>query len=309
MYSGVPTIWAAELTSALLRRCALDMRANSTVHEALADGAVIANLPSVVNNGRQITDPYDSAADTRQQGIQCICIGNGGTTTITGPGGSVQVPAPKPHIGSDASLKSYIPFVCVPIGSDITGSDRARFCLRITLFIGGQLYAAYFGMFLPAVIGGPTLNERIVTNNGDGTTTVVDSSFTPSIDNIRLQNPIVQGSNQNVYLSADYPDAVVFTQQDCQRMQDAAALIFGDAAFAVINEVAVCTGVAKPVNQQYSTDGTQTLTPINPTGAPLELVACRVSSFLYANQSAVGSTGFTINLNTGVSDPLYGRES
>lgn len=306
MYTGVPTLWGADIMTALARGNPHDVLPHTTMQEVLADGVLVPNQPTVPTSGMQVTDPYNYLTDTRDIRVQCICIGNKGHTILDLGGGAPPTFIPKPHLATDAALYGMIPFVCLPIADDLTGSDRARFRLRKTLTINGDLYVAYYGRSLAAPITAPELLIRTVLPDDAG---VITSTYVPTVNNQRLVDPDLDGPNEEVYVSAHYVDQVIFTEQDCIWLTDAATLLFGSPYLGFFTEVAVCTGVDKPVIQRYPNSGTQTPIAVNPVGAPMELVAAQPVSFIYAEGKAVGSTGFTIGINTAITEPLYGRET
>lgn len=306
MYTGVPTLWGAAIVTALARGNPHDVLPHTTMQEVMADGVLVPNQPSVPTRGMQTVPAYNYLTDTKDIRVSCICIGHKGHTTLNVGGGMPDTFVPKPHLATDAALYGMIPFVCLPIADDLTGADRARFRLRKTLEIDGDLYVAYFGRVLTLPITSPELLIRTVLPDDGG---VVTATYVPNINNQRLSDPDIGGSNEEVYVSANYVDQVQFTEQDCIWMTDAAMLLYGTPYLGFITEIAVCTGVDKAVTQQYPESGTQTPTAVNPVGAPMELVATQPVSFIYANNTAVGSTGFTIGINTAISEPLYGRET
>ena len=304
MYTRIPTIWGAALTSALNGRQPLDVPPFTTLNEVLEDSALISQIPSQPTRGMQVTDPYDYLTDTSQMGVRGFCIGNGGHVFNSGGGGLVPSFSPKPHLATDAALYRMLPFVIRPIGSDLVGVDRARFRLRRTLEISGDLYVAYY----MRVVDRPSLSPpmKIKTIDLVGDVTIAD--YIPNVNNLRLADPDIGAVNPEVYVYTETIETVTFTQQDIDWIVEACELLYGRADQAIISEVGLCIGVDKPVTDQYPNTGVQT--PTSFVGIPpTEIVACQISSFSFLDKSVYTSSGFTFTINTGVSEPLYGRET
>lgn len=304
MYTRIPTVWGGALISAQMGRQPLDILPYTTLNEVLEDPVLIPQIPAQPTRGMQITAPYDYLTDTSQLGIRCFCIGNGGHRFNSGGGGLVPSFSPNPHLATDAALYRMIPFVIRPVGADLSGTDRARFRLRRTIEIAGDLYVAYYGRVLPRPNISPPIKLRTVDTSGD----VTVSDYIPNVNNLRLPMPDPGAVNPEVYVYTETIETIVFDQQDIDWIVEACELLYGRADQAFISEVGLCTGVDKPVTEFYPTSGAQVPAPFTGT-APLETVACQIAAFSYLDKSVYSSAGFSFTLNTGVSEPLYGREN
>lgn len=299
MSLGTPTIWNAVFTTAKARGLAINIPPNSTVNEAISDSVLVPFQPGVSTLGMEMPDEYNYTTDSAGLKVSLFCIGNGGHRQVNGGVGVVPIFTQKPHRATDAALYHMIPFVVKPVDYDLTGAARARFRLRRTLEIGGELYAAYFGRVLPEATGDIDMKEVILP--GDGSQT--ESTFTPTINNLRITEPPLTGSTETVYVTAQYIESFTFDAQDIAWLEEACMLLYGDVNYARISEVAICTGVDKPVAQVYPTSGVQT--PVAPSGPPrFETVGCQVYTFNFVEHRVAGSSPFTWAVNTAVSEPM-----
>jgi hypothetical protein len=300
MYIGTPTIWNISLGTSRARGIPYRIPQFSTINEALADPILFPLIPSDPNRGMQITDDYDYTTDSELVKLTLFCIGNRGLTPVIGNGNLPPSNLPKPHASTDAALYGQVPFVIKPVTNDLTGTDRARFRLRRTLEIDGELYAAYYGRVLPVVTAEV---ERVVevTLPGQATQTSV---FTPTVNNLRLTDPDVSGNNTYTAVRANYRDALTFTAQDVLWFEEAAELLFGSASYARFSEVAICTGVDKLINARYP-DAGGAVTPLN--SSYYESVGVQVYTFNSTEIVAYGSQGFVLDVDSGASELLFAR--
>lgn len=300
MLLGTPTIWNMSLVTARARGLKHLIPQYSTVNEALVDPLLFPELPSNSNAGMQVAEDYDNTLDTEKLKMYLFCIGNGGLSTINGGLSGVVINVPKPHACTDAALYHQIPFVVRPITNDLTGADRRRYRLRRTLEIEGELYAAYFGRVLPMAAGSVDMVLEM-TPSGQPSST---STFLPTVNNIRLTDPDVSGNNSITTIRASYVESIEFTAQDVTWLEDACSLLYGNPAYARISEIAVCTGVDKPVIGSYGPNGTGYQAVTNGYN---EAVGVQVATFNCTEIVAYGTNGFTIDSDTGSGETLFAR--
>lgn len=299
-YTGVTTIYSAALQTSLHRGNPHDIWPNSTIPESLA---LKPEVIAAGNAGMWITTPY-SFAETRSLKACCVCIGNGGHRLRTELGVTIPTFEPRPHMATDAGLFNQIPFVVKPIDSDLNATDRARFCLRRTMRIGGQLYVAYFGRVLSELdLAAPDIAKRVITSSSDVSQPWLPTSadLTPA-----LTDTDPTGSTNEVYVTASYSDQITFTEQDIAWLREACLLLYGSERYAYISEIAVCTGVKHAVTNRYDNAGSTT----SAFSGANEYVGVQASSYTYAAWDAQAhATGFNFAVNTAVTEPLLGREN
>jgi len=272
---------------------------NSTLNETLVDPAVVPYQPTVITQGMEIVDPYDPVNDVADLKLRLLVIGNKGHRFVTGV--SVPYTTEVPHKATDAGLYGLIPFVIRPVANDLTTVERQLYRLRKTLLIDGVLYAAYFARVFDISGVAPSL---MLTNIVDGTP--VTTAFTPSINNLRPLRPDIGIGNDGSYLNVSSPLTMAFSDVETAALKDACARLYGDENFAIVSEIAFCTGVDKDVLERYPNSGTQTPVPVTP-GTYTEAVAvqCNMIASVYY-PVATTNAGFDFGFELGATEPLFG---
>ena len=219
-----------------------------------------------------------------------FCIGNGGHQLATGTGG-VALIEEVPHLATDAGLYSYLPFILRAINNDIPAGTQAAYALRKQITVAGQQYFAYYLKRIPtnaSVIG---LTLETVNN---GTTTSV--AFTPTAANLTPTPPVINNTGVNVltsqYVNVSATMPMVFTQQECTELLNAATILYGDPAYAIISEMGICSGVDYPITLS--------------TGVTfIEAIAVQICSFINTmHVIQYTATGITGSYQVGSNDPL-----
>ena len=219
-----------------------------------------------------------------------FCIGNGGHQLATGTGG-VALIEEVPHLATDSGLYSYLPFILRAINNDIPAATQAAYAMRKQITVGGQQYFAYYLKRIPtsgSVVG---LTLETVSN---GTTTSV--AFTPTASNLAPTPPVINNSGVNV-LASQYANVsatmpMVFTQQECTELLNAATILYNDPAYAIISEIGICSAV----------DYSITLS----TGVSfMEAIAVQICSFINTmHVIQYTATGINGSYQVGSNDPL-----
>ena len=229
--------------------------------------------------------------------LYTIGIGNKGATYDVGQGNYI-LTTPVPHLPHHASLYNHLPFVVRPASDDLSPGERLLYRMRVPLQIGGNPFFAYYlRVFdLDAVV--PSVELRSVV---DGV--ITNTPFTPSQSDLAPTHPVLSQSGANQSLipgDGDYlvsTAKVIFTlnQQDITHIREACQLIYGDPRYAVINELAVCTGIDKIVSGQLGG------TTINYT----ESVATQIAAHISQSHTLTSSSSeVTLALNVGSVEPL-----
>ena len=277
----------------------------STGVGALNTATIIPQLPASLTRAMQVAPVYDAAADTGNIRQQYFCIGNGGHRFIQGP--DPLAPAytsPIPHRATDSGLYRMIPFLIRNLsGADLSIGDRAKYRLRRVIEVGGQFYAAYYAKKLDFTGVAPELT-RVDYNAGNP----VSAAFAPNINNLNPTQPSDSTvvANSGSYVSVRASLSIPFTADEVAELLAAMQTIYGNENFAVISEVALCTGVDKLCTHEYTNAASPVsneITVNNPTEAVGVQVATHISTYyplVYANSGL----GFTMDL--GATEPLFG---
>jgi hypothetical protein len=172
-----------------------------------------------------------------------VGIGNKGASYEVTTNGYV-LTTPIPHLPRHASLYNFIPFIVRDINDDISSTERLKYRLRVPMTIEGVTYVAYYLRALTINDLIPTVELRNVDNE-----TITTTAFSPTLSDLS-PTPVVISNEDIANPNGDYlvsTAKVDFTlnQSDITNILDACNLIYGDPRYAVIKEIAVCTGVDK----------------------------------------------------------------
>lgn len=302
-YNNVPTIYGSAVQTAQNLGLLLDIPQYSTINEVLGNALAIPqqNPGGVTTLGMQTADAYNFGSDQQDIKFQYLVIGNGGHRFIQGSVGTVPYSSPIPHSAIDSGLFHMIPWIACPVTDDLSPTDRAQFRLRQTLTVDGVLTAFYFAKKINYGSTSPLLTITTVTGGVETTT-----AFSPTINNLIPTQPVIGATNSGEKASVDTVVNINLSAEDVLNIQNACALLYGDANQAIISELAICSGVDKPITHLYPNTGAQTPSPIVGS-TTMEAVACQVACFISTyRQLSVDTGGVTIGFDIGVSEPLFG---
>lgn len=300
----VRTVYGADLQTARHLGRPHEIQQYTTINEAINDSVLNTHLPAVVTRGMEVTAAYDANVDTQNLNLRVFCIGNGGHANVAGPTGGVPYTRPVPHKASDAGLYHQIPFVVrqlSPINEDLDVTQRAKYRLRRTIEVGGNLYAAYFGKVLDF---STTITEKLLLTTVNGVTT--QAPFVPTVNNLRPQAPTLSSPTTGTFLEVSAGTVIPFTAEEVRWLREACDLLYLDENYAIISEIALCSGVDKEVTQKYPNSGTQTLAPS--VGGPFyETVACQANVHISTYHPMVfNNSGLDLSYDVGATEPLFG---
>lgn len=275
----------------------------TTINEGLDDAQIIPYQPSSATLGMEYANSYDFANDSRDIKVQYFCIGFGGHRGVNGPVNGITKIDPIPHKTTDSGLYNILPFVIRPIGDDLSVEERRNLRLRKTMLIDGELYVGYFARKLDVEDTSPELKITSVSN-GQETTTL----FTPSASNMKPTKPSVGVENDGTYAHVSGNIQIEFTQTDVLWFREAIELLYGDPGYAIISEIAICSGVDKLITQRYPQTGVQT--SVSVTGETIkEAVGTQPVAFISTfHTTEATSDGVSLGFDLGATEPLYGSE-
>jgi len=222
------TCYAAKLQTSLWIGVPVDIDANSTLNEKFNVATNIA-----LNS----TDlPH----------MQYLAIGNGGHRMEASGSNSVSVPVPLQHKATDAALYNHLPFILRPVSNDITAGVRENYALRKVINIDGDEYVAYYLKRMDLDSVSPVLKHVNIENNIETST-----GFTPSAANLNPVPPtVITGgavpTEGNFILATALLDFNL-TPFDIEEIKNAANILYGSEDYAIISEIATCSGVDKVV--------------------------------------------------------------
>lgn len=217
-------------------------------------------------------------------------IGNGGHTTAMGAG-NIPLIRSVEHLATDAALYNHLPFVLRTVDNDLTQAERTKYALRKQITVDSTPYIAYYLKRIDVASGIPQLKLQ-TTNNGVTST----STFVPSATNLSPTPPALSESNVNTlksqYAIVSQPIPFSLTAAEVAEILNAAAIIYGDEAYAVISEMSLCSGEDKAITL---------------AGGDVfnEAVAVQCCSFISTfHMLAASRTGITGTLELGSAEPL-----
>lgn len=222
-----------------------------------------------------------------------IGIGNKGMSYESVAGNFILTTA-IPHLARHAANYNFIPFIARPINNDITAQERIKYRLRVPTTIGGQQYVVYYLRTLDLANVVPTIelrnvNEGIITN----------TPFVPDLSDLSPVQPVLSNPNLNNpngdYLVSTAKITFLLNQADITNIMEACELLYGDARYAVINEICLVTGVDKIQSGVFG--GT--------TSNYTDVIAAQVAAFISQNHILTNSTAeIEVGLNVGSVEPL-----
>ncbi len=233
--------------------------------------------------------------------LQYVGIGNGGHQMVIGAN-NIAVPQPIQHSPTDAALYNQLPFVLRLPSNDLTPAQMAGYRLRTLVTYGGVQYIAYYlkVLNLANTAAGITSDVPSMLYNTVSNGSVTSTGFVPSASNLNPTPPSINTSGV-VSTTGDYVAAtakVPFTMSlfDISEFLNVANIIYGDPSYAIISEIALCSGIDSAVT------GTFNGISQNYTEAMVVQVMTFISSF-YAAQFT--NSGINLLMDVGAVEPLF----
>ncbi len=160
--------------------------------------------------------------------------------------GANNIPKPEPiqHRSRDAACYTHLPFVMREITNDLSPAERAKYGLRRQEVWHGLQYYVYYLKRID--LSGVELEAEYVTVNGDQETPV---PFGPNSGDLNPVPPDISSTGVNVvtgdYLQATSKLDLSLDKWDADELKNVATIVYGDAGYAIISEIALCSGIDK----------------------------------------------------------------
>lgn len=270
------TVYGAALQTATLLGQPVNIPAGSTLNEKLG-------IQSNIAVGSDQTPRMRYAA-----------VGNGGHRMVMGSN-NISKPEPIQHRSTDAALYNQLPFVLRTQDNDLTATEREKYGLRRIEQHDGVSYIAYYLKRLDYASVVPQMQYNTVLN---GVTTT--TAFVPNNSNLNPVPPDLSSTGVNV-TTGDYVTAVAnlpFTLDagEVAELINVSNVIYGDPGYAIISEVALCSGVDKVVATQALGGATFNFD---------EVIGVQVVSFVNGFFAmSFSNSGLNVVLGVGASEPL-----
>lgn len=269
-----------------------------TIYGAYIQTCQLLGLPLTIKEHTTLNEKFNihsevMLANTDIPRMKYVCIGNGGHKTIIGADGIAKI-EPIQHMPRNAALYNHMPFVLRQPNNDLNAAERMNYRLRRLEFHDEKPYIAYYGkalnlndtipqMDLKSVVDGVTYTTPFDPNNGDLNPTPPDLSNT----GVNLT------TGDYIFCSAKVPFEM--TAQEVEEYLNVANIIYGDEAYAMISEIALCTGVDRSVMGDFN----------GVSSAYVDAIGVQVANFVsafYAMQ--FNNNGINMLLNVGSVEPL-----
>lgn len=272
---------------------------NRTIYGVQLQICQSRHAPFVILNNTTLNEKFDVLPDLAPApkdypSLDYWAIGRGGHYNYKG-GDGADLTGSYYHEADHAALYEHLPFVLRPIDNDLTVAERAKYGLRVIKTYHGKQYIGYYLKRLPPVTTSPKL---LKVTTVDGVQTVTD--FVPSASDL---SPVpVLPTNSGVTdltgssLTTSENIRCELNQQEIDEVVNACIIIYGNAAYAAISEIALVQGKDK-VTASTDFEGTA----FNYT----EVIGAQCNSLYCAEPDNIRSSRqFDITFDIGVSDSL-----
>lgn len=230
---------------------------------------------------------------TDKLSVQYVAIGNGGHKSVVGKD-NLALFNSIPHQPRHTALYKHMPFIMRPADADLIAAERVNYRLRKEIMVNGVKYAAYYLKKLDLTTTTPTLEYRTVVDE-----VVTSTPWSPSLEDLNPTPPLIN-PNQVMTTGDDYIAASArvplrFNQAETSELINVATLLYGDPGYAIVSEIALCSGVDKLVAGSFN----------GVTMNYTEAIGVQINDFLATLFVApFQSNGVTIDLDAGSVEPL-----
>lgn len=220
-------------------------------------------------------------------------IGDNGHNYTAGANNRPYV-TPVQHRPTDFAAFSQVPFVLRLPTDDLSVNLRKNYALRREEVHDGTTYIAYYMKRIDNTDAKVSMQHVVIA---DGNTTVTE--LIPNESNLSPTKPTVPPTGVTTadgeYVMASAPLVIQFSQFDAAEFMKVAKILYGDENEAIISEIALVTGIDKPVSITTATGQT------NFTEAIMAQIYTHITAFYaigFSNQ------GFDFTVDIGFTEPL-----
>ena len=270
-----------------------------TIYGAKLQSSLLLNKPVIIDTNSTLNEKFSIQANVAlgtndKPAMNYVAVGNGGHRFVTGSNGRGR-PVPIQHNPTDAALYNQLPFVLRTLDNDLDSIQKQKYGLRRVETYNAVQYVAYYLKRLDLSTTVPEIKYSAVVN-GSTTTT----PFTPTTSNLNPTPPDVNVNGVNIttgdYVSTSSRVPFVLTTDDITELMNVANIIEGDSNFAIISEIATCSGLDKVVQVTSPGQGTFNFN---------EVIAVQVASFISTNFYLPSTNaGLSLLLDVGATEPM-----
>lgn len=277
--------------------------ANSTLLEIINNSDAVPFQPTIPTAGMEFPDDYNYQSDSINSKMQYFAIGSGGHFNITNATNGRPKMGNKPHKARQTGFFDIMPFVAKPLEDDLSPDDRAKYRCRKVVEINGKLYAAYFLRYLD--LSAAPITQSIVKKDKGVTASV---PYKPTANDAVPKGTEISGESDGTYIQTLIQVDIVFNTQEAQWLREVANLWYGDPEDAIVSEIAICSGVDKPITKRYPSVGNQTPQAVSSSLREAVCVQLNVAESLY-HAMTFNNGSVTEKIFIGTEDPLYGKNA
>jgi hypothetical protein len=226
-----------------------------TVYSASLQTAQYLKRPLTILEHTTLNEKFNihaniAMAATDVPAVNYIAIGNGGHTATLGVGG-IYKPEPIQHLPRHAALYNQLPFILRTLDNDLTATERSRYRLRRIEEHDGVSYVAYYLRVLDLSATIPQSEYRTVV---DGVT--YSTPFEPNVGDLNPTPPDLSNTGVNVttgdYVAVTAKVPFKMDEADTLEYRNVCNIIYGDEAYAMVSEIAVCSGIDRGVPGDFN---------------------------------------------------------
>lgn len=220
------TIYGSKLLLGLLFGHNPVIDANSTMNERLG----------INGNDRPVAG--------EQVKLAYLVAGNKGHRSVPGTDG-IALTSVVDHMADHASLYNPVPLCIRPTDNDLSLTERAKYCLRKEMTIGGVNYYVYYGLRLHITPDDITIAMKKVTKEPGSPD--IEVPFVPNQSNLYPEPTELPATGAvtttDVSLVASAIVRVTLDQNAITEYVNAVKILYnGDERYAIMSEFALCTG-------------------------------------------------------------------
>ena len=274
-----------------------------TAQGALLQSIQLLGLPFSAKAHTTLNEKFNihadvSAASTDMPRMRYAAIGNGGHRMVVGANG-ISRPEPVQHRPRDCALYNHLPFVLREPTNDLTAAERSLYRLRRTETHDGKTYVAYYLKLLDFTNTIPQMDYKTIV---DGAT--YSTAFEPTIGDLSPTPPELTNSGTMVttgdYLSATAKVVFNMSAADITEFLNVCNIIYGDENYAMITEIAFCSGVDRAVVGDFN----------GVSVGYTDTIATQVVSFMNTFYSLLFSnSGLNISIDVGSTESMLALTS
>lgn len=218
----------------------------------------------------------------------------GHTSSIIGEDDDVAIDLFK-HDASDQACWRHVPFVMCPEGSDLSLDEQKEYAGRTYEEFNGTYYWCYYlkrldltdliaELLKVQVIGGIEVPESYIYD---------ETNLHPKRPSLP---PDAATTASDSYYTVSMPFTIEFTALDAQRLQNVAAVRYGDTRRAIVSEIVFVGGVDRTLEEVG--DGGKRINFKEALGTQ---VLTHLTTY---HQMSISTRGFTIDMELGANEPL-----